>query len=163
MKRVLLVSLVTTLALTACTTETTTEEVLHTSMPTVEIMETTTVTEPVVEETTEPTIVEETTEEVTTTYLGEFLLTAYCPCESCCGQWADGITATGTTAVAGKTIAVDPTVIPYGTEVIINGNTYLAEDCGGAIKGNRIDIYFDTHGEALEFGVQYADVYIVRS
>lgn len=93
--------------------------------------------------------------------LGEFKLTAYCPCSKCCGKWADGITSTGTTAVQGKTIAVDPGVIPYGTEVIINGNTYIAEDCGGAIKGNRIDVYFDSHSEALKFGVQYADVYII--
>lgn len=79
--------------------------------------------------------------------------TAYCACENCCGK-ADGITATGTKATAGRTIAVDPSVIPYGTEVIINGHTYVAEDCGGAVKGNCIDIYFDSHAEALEFGRQ---------
>lgn len=79
--------------------------------------------------------------------------TAYCACEKCCGK-TDGITATGTKATAGRTIAVDPSVIPYGTEVIINGHTYVAEDCGGAIKGNSIDIYFDSHAEALEFGRQ---------
>lgn len=93
--------------------------------------------------------------------LGEFKLTAYCPCSKCCGKWANGITSTGVTAKAGRTIAVDPKVIPYGTEVIINGHTYIAEDCGGAIKGNRIDVYFDSHSEALKFGVKYADVYIV--
>lgn len=118
-------------------------------------------TEPV--ETVEPTEVTEPTESIEPINLGEFRLTAYCPCEECNGQWKDGITSTGVIAEAGKTIAVDPTVIPYGTEVIINGNTYIAEDCGGAITGNRIDIYFDTHEEALAFGVQYADVYIVRS
>lgn len=88
--------------------------------------------------------------------------TAYCPCEKCCGK-TDGITATGTRATAGRTIAVDPTVIPYGTEVIINGNTYVAEDCGGAIKENRIDVYFDTHEEALQFGRQKINVKIVRA
>lgn len=88
-----------------------------------------------------------------------YMLTAYCSCKKCCGK-SDGITSTGTKATAGRTIAVDPQNIPYGTKVIINGNTYIAEDCGGAIKGNRIDIYFDTHQEALNFGVQYADVYI---
>ena len=82
---------------------------------------------------------------------------AYCPCYRCCGK-CDGITATGTKATAGRTIAVDPKVIPYGTEVIINGNTYVAEDCGGAIKGNRIDVYFDTHAEALQFGRQILTV-----
>ena len=77
--------------------------------------------------------------------------TAYCACVKCCGK-DDGITATGTKAKAGRTIAVDPSVIPYGTEVIINGHTYIAEDCGGAIKGDKIDVFFDTHEEALKFG-----------
>lgn len=79
--------------------------------------------------------------------------TAYCPCSKCCGK-SDGITATGTKATAGRTIAVDPSVIPYGSEVIINGHTYVAEDTGGAIKGNRIDIYFATHEDAKSFGRQ---------
>ena len=104
---------------------------------------------------------EEVIEEDEPYNLGEFKLTAYCPCSKCCGKWANGITSTGTTAVAGRTIAVDPAVIPYGTKVLINGVTYIAEDCGGAIKGNRIDVYFDSHREALKFGVQYADVYII--
>ena len=90
--------------------------------------------------------------------MGEFKLTAYCACEKCCGKWADGITATGTKPVQGRTIAVDIDVIPYGSEVIVNGHTYKAEDCGGSIVGNRIDVYFDNHEEALEFGVQYGQV-----
>lgn len=90
--------------------------------------------------------------------MGEFKLTAYCTCEKCCGKWADGITSTGTKPVQGRTIAVDQDVIPYGSEVIVNGHTYIAEDCGGAIVGNRIDVYFDNHEEALEFGVQYSPV-----
>lgn len=73
--------------------------------------------------------------------LGQFELTAYCPCEKCCGK-SDGITATGTKATAGRTIAVDPSVIPYGKEVIIDGHTYVAEDCGGAVKGDKIDVFF---------------------
>lgn len=91
--------------------------------------------------------------------MGEFEITAYCPCFKCCGK-TDGITSTGVTAKAGHTIAVDPSVIPYGTELIIDGIEYRAEDCGGAIKGKRLDIYFDTHAEALEFGRQTADVYL---
>ena len=86
-----------------------------------------------------------------------FCITAYCPCELCCGK-SDGITATGTVATEGRTIAVDPSVIPYGTEVVINGHTYIAEDCGGAICGNRIDIFFDSHQAALNWGVQYLEV-----
>lgn len=110
----------------------------------------------------EPAPVNETkveTEQPTLKSLGTFKLTAYCPCARCCGK-CDGITATGTKATAGRTISVDPSKIPYGTEVIINGHTYIAEDCGGAINGNRIDIYFDSHAEALKFGIQYANVYV---
>lgn len=82
-----------------------------------------------------------------------FTITAYCGCEKCCGK-SDRITSTGVYAVEGVTIAVDPTVIPYGSLVDIEGfGTYIAEDCGGAIKGNRIDIYFDSHEAALKFGV----------
>lgn len=94
--------------------------------------------------------------------LGEFKLTAYCPCEKCCGEWADGITYMGTVATAGRTIAVDPSVIPLGSTVRINGHDYIAEDIGGAIKQNRVDVFFDTHQEALQFGVQYADVAIIQ-
>lgn len=92
--------------------------------------------------------------------LGTFKLTAYCDCYKCCNK-TDGITATGTVATQGRTIAVDPKVIPYGTKVVINGHTYVAEDCGGAIKSNRIDIFFSSHQAALEFGVQKAEVFII--
>lgn len=78
---------------------------------------------------------------------------AYCPCIKCCGK-TDGITATGTKATAGRTIAVDPRVIPYGSKVIINGNTYIAEDCGGAIKSYKIDVFHNTHKEAQQWGIK---------
>lgn len=88
--------------------------------------------------------------------------TAYCPCIKCCGK-TDGITATGTTATQGRTVAVDPKYIPYGTKIIIDGNVYIAEDCGGAIKGeNRIDIFFNSHEDALLFGVQTKTAYILE-
>lgn len=93
------------------------------------------------------------------TSLGEFEITAYCSCEKCCGK-ADGITASGTKAEVGKTIAVDTDVIPYGTEVTIDGHTYIAQDCGGAIKGNRIDVYYGSHEEALAHGIRYAEVMV---
>lgn len=89
--------------------------------------------------------------------LGEFRITAYCPCTKCCGK-SDGITSTGVVAQSNRTIAVDPNTIPYGSRVIINGNEYVAEDCGGAIKGNKIDMFFDTHQEALQWGVKYMGV-----
>lgn len=96
--------------------------------------------------------------------LGEFKLTAYCPCSRCCGK-DDGITATGTLAEEGRTIAVDPRVIPYGSTVTLyfadgTSHTYTAEDCGGAIKENRIDVFFDDHQAARAFGVQSAMVYV---
>ena len=98
--------------------------------------------------------------------LGEFKITYYCACEICCGSWAnnrpDGIvyTASGAVAEAGKTIAVDPSVIPYGTEVIIDGHTYTAQDCGGAIQGSRIDIYCNSHQEANQRGKFTAEVFL---
>ena len=91
--------------------------------------------------------------------LGRFKLTAYCACSKCCGK-SDGITASGTKAKQGRTIAVDPKLIPYGTKVVINGRTYVAEDCGGSIKQNRIDVFFNSHKDALNFGVRYAEVFI---
>lgn len=91
--------------------------------------------------------------------LGIFTATHYCPCVKCCGK-TDGITATGTKAAEGRTIAVDPNVIPYGTEVIINGGTYIAEDCGGAVKGKRVDIFCDSHETALMNGVKYVEVFV---
>lgn len=104
--------------------------------------------------------------------LGEFKLTAYCSCEKCCGKWAlnrpkdeNGkdivYGSTGAILVAGTSIAVDPSVIPYDSQVEINGHTYIAHDTGGAIKGNRIDVYFDNHQDALNFGVQYAEVFLI--
>ena len=93
--------------------------------------------------------------------LTTFKVTAYCPCMKCCGK-TDGITATGTVATAGRTIAVDPTVIPYGSQVILNGIAYTAEDCGGAIKGNKIDMFFDSHQEALEWGVKYIEGVVIK-
>ncbi len=91
--------------------------------------------------------------------LGEFAITAYCPCEKCCGEYADGMTASGTVATEGRTCAVDPDVIPLGTEIEIDGVKYIAEDVGGAIKGNRIDICFNDHRSALQYGVKCREVF----
>ena len=88
--------------------------------------------------------------------------TAYCACHECCGKWPGnkwyGITATGTKAKVG-TIAVDPRVIPLGTQVYIEGlygaKNYgygSAEDTGGAIKGNIIDVYFDSKSKCESWG-----------
>lgn len=102
--------------------------------------------------------IETTQQNITETYT----ITAYCACMKCCGK-TDGITATGTQAKQGRTIAVDPKKIPYGTEVVIEGvGVRVAEDCGGAIKGNKIDLYFDSHEKALEFGRQTKQVIILN-
>ena len=91
----------------------------------------------------------------------EYVITAYCPCEKCCGQ-SDGITASGEKAVEGVTVAADTDVLPFGTKVIIDDNIYTVQDRGGAIKGNRIDLYFDSHQEALNFGRQTKEVTILN-
>jgi 3D (Asp-Asp-Asp) domain-containing protein len=92
--------------------------------------------------------------------LGEFKITAYCPCPVCCQDWSDGLTYTETIATENRTIAVDPEVIPLGSTVEINGAEYIAEDIGGAIKDNRIDVFFSDHDDALEFGVQYHEIFV---
>ncbi len=93
--------------------------------------------------------------------LGTFNASAYCGCASCCGS-AGGHTASGTTPRAGRTIATDPSVIPLGSKVMINGHVYTAEDTGGAIGGKRIDIFFSSHGAALQFGRRSVEVYVKK-
>lgn len=96
--------------------------------------------------------------------IGEFKVTAYCSCEKCCGAWAENrpngvvYTASGEKAEAGKTIAVDTSVIPFGTEVKIGDVIYTAQDTGSAVKGNVIDVYYDSHEEALNHGAKYQEV-----
>ena len=94
--------------------------------------------------------------------LGTFRITHYCPCSICCGPYSNGITSTGVTATTNHTIAVDPSVIPYGSKVVINGQVYVAEDCGGAIKKNRIDIYVATHAEGEAKGTYDTEVYLIK-
>lgn len=98
-------------------------------------------------------------------FLGEFTLTAYCPGRCCCGKWASGYTATGTLATEGRTIAVYPKVIPYGSRVLLiwpdgTQHSYIAEDCGGGVNGNHIDVFFGDHQAARVFGVQSAMAYL---
>ncbi len=90
-------------------------------------------------------------------YLGTFTITAYCPCAKCCGK-SNGKTASGVTATAGHTIAASKQ-FPFGTQLVIGGKVYTVEDRGGAIKGNRIDIFFASHKAALQFGRKKMEVY----
>ena len=93
--------------------------------------------------------------------IGTYKVTGYCGCSICCGK-TDGVTASGTSATAGRTIAADTSKLPFGTKVVIDGHTYTVEDVGGAIKGNHIDVYFSSHSKALQWGVRYCDVYVAQ-
>lgn len=95
--------------------------------------------------------------------LGEFEITAYCG-GTCCSSGTE-ITASGNIAEEGKTIGVDPNIIPLGSKVKIvfadgTEHVYRADDTGSAINGNIIDLYMESHEDALVFGRQTCKVYI---
>lgn len=75
--------------------------------------------------------------------------------------YGDTITSTGVKPIVGRTIAVDPKVIPYGTKVYIPqlNKVFIAEDCGSAIKGNRIDIFMESYDDCINWG--YKDITII--
>ena len=87
--------------------------------------------------------------------------TAYCDCSECSSGYGRH-TQSGTTAEAGRTIAVDPDVISIGSKVEIDGQMYVAEDVGSDVVGDHIDIFFDSHSEAEEFGTKYKHCFVVR-
>lgn len=87
--------------------------------------------------------------------VGECTITHYCGCADCCGK-SDCITATGMLAKMGRTVSVDPNVIPLGSEVLINGQVFRAEDTG--VTGKHIDLYIDSHEQALAMGVYKTEV-----
>ncbi len=90
-----------------------------------------------------------------------YRVTAYCPKSCCTGKWADGITASGKPAVG--LIVAAPSDTKFGTVLDIPGyGRATVRDRGGAIKGNRLDVLFPTHQEALNWGVQYLKVRIVK-
>lgn len=94
------------------------------------------------------------------TYLGEFIATAYCPASCCCGEYASGYTASGTLAEEGRTIACNS--LPFGTQVMIEGHTYVVEDTGWSPYGeNWLDIFFASHDAALAYGMRTVDVYLI--
>jgi len=98
--------------------------------------------------------------------------TGYCRCQKCCGWKRNflmqpvyaygamegerkklGITASGSKAKPGRTIAADTSVFPFGTKLKVPGyGIGIVEDRGGAIKGAKIDLFFRTHKQALEWG-----------
>lgn len=89
-----------------------------------------------------------------------YKITAYCSCSKCCGK-TTGRTASGTTATAGRTVAA-PAKFAFGTKLNIGGHIYTVEDRGGAINGNKIDIYVSSHSQALQWGVKYLPVSVVN-
>ena len=89
-----------------------------------------------------------------------YKITAYCPCSKCCGK-STGRTASGTKATAGRTVAAS-SKFAFGTKLNIGGHVYTVEDRGGAVKGNKIDIFVNSHAEALQWGVRYLNVSVVN-
>ena len=88
-----------------------------------------------------------------------FRVTAYCPCEKCCGRFADGITASGHVIKPGDRFVAASPEYTFGTCLIIPGyGKVLVEDRGGSITDGRLDVYFDTHQEALNWGVKILEV-----
>ena len=91
----------------------------------------------------------------------KYVITAYCHCQKCCGKM-DGITASGEKAMQGVTVAMNKS-IPFGTKIYIDGvGERIVQDRGSAIKGNRIDLYFENHQEADAFGRQTKEVTILN-
>lgn len=90
-------------------------------------------------------------------YLGTFTLTAYCNCARCCGT-AGNATASGVMPTSGHTVAMGG--IEFGTKLLINGTVYTVEDRGTPY--GHVDIFFDSHEEALQFGMSSADVYLIK-
>lgn len=92
-------------------------------------------------------------------YIGRFRISHYCPCRVCNG--GNTKTAAGTSLTPWHTIAVDQSVISLNSTVYIDGyGEFKAQDTGGAIQGNRIDVCVNNHAEAYRLGVIYKDVYI---
>lgn len=99
------------------------------------------------------------------TRLDDVTVTHYDPCVKCCGK-TDGITATGVPVTPYYTVAVDPELIPLGSEVLVDYGDgeihyYRAEDLGGGVKGKHLDLCVTDHTEALTLGVRQATVWVL--
>ena len=94
-------------------------------------------------------------------FLGDFEVTAYCGCQKC--SKGNALTYSGTVPEEGHTISADLDVFPLGTRLLIDGTVYTVEDTGSGIDGNHLDIYFDSHEKALDYGLQTEKVYATES
>lgn len=92
--------------------------------------------------------------------MGTFTVYAYCPCEKCCGQCSGGPTASGVMPEEGRTVAADWDVLPAGAEVYISGVGWrTVEDTGSGVTGRALDLYMDSHQDALEWGVREIEIF----
>ncbi|MHC4156990.1 MAG: 3D domain-containing protein [Planctomycetota bacterium] len=94
-------------------------------------------------------------------------VTAYCPCSKCCGQYSDGQTANGHKIRPGDTFVAADGRYTFGTQMLVPGYSSSQPvkvlDRGGAIRGERLDVFFHTHQEALNWGVQYLQVRVYHN
>lgn len=97
-------------------------------------------------------------------YTQQMIVTAYCPCKICCGKHAQGITASGHKIRKGQKFVAAPRWLPLHSRLTVPGyardTPVKCLDRGGAIKGNKLDVYFDTHKEAKKWGVRKLNVII---
>ena len=91
--------------------------------------------------------------------LGMFTTTGYCNCSKCSG--GHNLTYSGTVPTANHTVSADLNKFPIGTKLMINGVIYTVEDKGSGVHGNLVDIYFDSHEQALAHGLRTAEVFAV--
>lgn len=89
----------------------------------------------------------------------QIMTTAYCSCEKCCG-WSTGITYSGTQATAGRTVGANLSQFPLGTVLVIDGHEYIVEDTGAGVGKNHVDIYMESHEDALEYGKKFGVCYV---
>lgn len=110
--------------------------------------------------------VQQPTVEVPGRYIGEFSISHYCSCPICTGTPKGSRTATGHIPREGRTVAVDPKLIPLHSTIYVEGEgVYVAEDIGGGVKGKHLDVYVDDHQRALQLGTlkgQKKKVYILE-
>ena len=105
-------------------------------------------------------VIEDKVDEESPYYLGEFQVTGYCSCTICCGEKEERLTKSETVPRASHTVAADPSVIPLGTRIVIDDVVYTVEDTGKAVEGMRLDIFFDSHEEAVRYGRKEKYVYL---